>query len=192
MDLHKVGIKIFAGEGSDVALVDFIPVFHSWIQNKLLDLLLIDVADYSHVVHGPGTVLVAHEGNISIDETGGRRGLAYYSKREMQGSVQDHLKTVAINALKACQLLEQDETLKSKMTFPGNEIQIFSNDRLQAPNNDKTWVSLEPVIRELLQILFAGQDYIIQRDNDPDERFQVTIKVPEPVSVDKLLQRISD
>ena len=193
VDLHRIGIKFFAGEGNSAALVDFIPVFHRWIQNKSLEqLLLIDVADYSHVERGPGTVLVAHEGNLSIDETGGRRGLAYYSKHELPGQLKDCLETVAVNALKACCLLEKGETVNTKISFPGNELQIFSNDRLLAPNTEETWSQLEPAIRGFLEKLYSGQDYSIERERDPGERFQVTVKVPEAVAVDTLLQRISN
>jgi hypothetical protein len=190
MDLHKIGIKFFAGKDSSAALLDFIPVFHHWIQNRSLDLLLIDVADYSHVEKGPGTLLVAHEGNFGIDETGGRRGLAYYSKHELPGDLKDRIRTVAVTALKACRLLEQDESINKGISFPGNELQIFSNDRLLAPNTDEAWSRLEPVVREFLDDLYAGQDYSINRENDPRERLQVTVKVPEPVSVDTLLKRL--
>lgn len=192
MDLHKIGIKFFAGKNSNGELVEFIPVFHQWIQNKLLDQLLIDVADYSHINAGPGIVLVAHEGNYSIDETGNRRGLVYYSKHEVPGKLVERIEEVAVNALKACQLLEKDETIKEKITFPGNELQIFSNDRLHAPNSEETWTAIESSIREFLDKLFSGQDCLIEREKDPKERFQITVKVPEPVSVDKLLQRISN
>ncbi len=192
MDLHKIGIKFLAGENSSAALVDFIPVFHHWIQNKSLDLLLIDVADYSHVEKGPGTLLVAHDGNFGVDETGGRRGLAYYSKHKLPGELKDRIRTVAVNALKACQLLEQDASINSKISFPGNELQIFSNDRLLAPNTEEAWSQLEPAVREFLDNLYSGQDYLLERESDPGERLQVTVKVAEPVSVDTLLQRISN
>lgn len=191
MDLQKIGIKFFAGESSNGELVEFIPVFHRWIQNKSLDQVLIDVADYSHIKAGPGIVLVAHEGNYSIDETGNQRGMVYYSKHEVSGSLEERIKSIAINALKACQLLVQDDATKGKMTFPGNELQIFSNDRLQAPNTEETWSAVEPAINKFLQLLFSGQDCLIERERDLKERFQITIKAPEPVSVDKLLQRIS-
>ena len=74
MDLQKIGMKFFAEDGSTIDLVEFIPIFHRWIQNKALSDLLIDVADYSHVHAGPGILLIAHEGNYAVDETGNRRG----------------------------------------------------------------------------------------------------------------------
>ncbi|HKK15213.1 MAG TPA: hypothetical protein VJ981_00795, partial [Gammaproteobacteria bacterium] len=175
-----------------IELVEFIPVFHRWIQDKALAQTLIDAADYSHVQEGPGIVLVAHEGNYSIDETGNRRGLVYYSKHEMpEADLQGRLQKICMNALAACSLIEQDSDIDGRMTFPGNELQVFANDRLRAPNTDETWSSLEPVINEFLGRLFDGKDYSLERETDPAERFQVTVKAQEPVAVNTLLQRLS-
>ena len=52
---------------SGVELEEFIPVFHDWIQTQQLAELLIDVADYRHVPHGPGVVLVAHDAHYAMD-----------------------------------------------------------------------------------------------------------------------------
>lgn len=192
VDLHKIGIKIFAGEGSNTELVEFIPVFHRWIQNKLIDQLLLDVADYSHIQAGPGIVLVAHEGNYAVDETGGRRGLLYYSKEKILAeNLAEKICIVAAHTLKACQLLNGDAEISSKISFPGNELEIFSNDRLLAPNTEETWKAIEPGVRTFLDKLYAGQDYSIIRNNDPKERFQLTVKAAEPVAIDKLLQHIT-
>lgn len=192
MDLHKAGIKILAEDNSAIELVEFIPVFHRWIQNRALDQLLIDVADYSHVPAGPGTVLVAHEGNYAVDETGNRRGLVYYSKHEMPGDLPERLRRIALQALTACKLLESDDEVNGRIKFPGNVLQIFANDRLLAPNTDATWTALEPAINELLGKLFDGGDVVIAREPDPKERFQVTVTAPAPVAITTLLQRISN
>src|SRR6266481_671034 len=80
MDLYKYGVRIFTSDTRDMGA--FIPVFHGWIQRQALPgHLLIDVHDYSHVHHGPGILLVAHEANLSIDEAEGRRGLVYMRKQ---------------------------------------------------------------------------------------------------------------
>ena len=69
MDLQKFGIKLYLNANGSFDATDFIPVFHRWIQDKVVDdHLLIDVADYSHIPDGPGIMLVAHEGNISLDQ----------------------------------------------------------------------------------------------------------------------------
>ena len=91
MNLERVGVKFFCDAGEAVELSELIPVFHRWIQTNALGRLLIDVADYSHMTEGPGVILVGHEGIYAMDETGGRRGLVYYVRRPVDGSLTEHL-----------------------------------------------------------------------------------------------------
>jgi hypothetical protein len=50
MELQKCGVKLFLNMNESYSSKDFIPVFHSWIQDKVVDdHLMIDVADYSHI-----------------------------------------------------------------------------------------------------------------------------------------------
>ena len=82
MTTHKFGVKLFITNPTAKSLKEFIPVFHGWIQRQALPgHMLLDVHDYSHVHHGPGILLVAHEANLSIDEAEGRRGLVYIRKQ---------------------------------------------------------------------------------------------------------------
>ena len=87
MDLYKFGIKFFAADADGFDLLRLIPVYDRWIQQNALENLLIDVADYSHVPAGPGVMLIAHEGNYALDETGHERGVVYYSKRRPTGEL---------------------------------------------------------------------------------------------------------
>lgn len=191
MDLHRIGIKFFAEESGAVELPEFIPVFHRWIQGKLLDEILIDVADYSHVRGGPGILLVAHAGNYAYDETGGNRGLVYYSKHFLHGSLSARIATVGRRALAACALIEADEALKRRVRFRGDRVEIFANDRLLAPNTDQTWETLRPAVEDSLKKLFAEGEYRLERESDPGERFSVTASSKEPASVDELTRRLS-
>ena len=190
MDVHKIGIKIFAEQNNSIDLPELIPVFHHWIQNELLDNLLIDVADYSHVQSGPGVVLVAHEGNYAFDETDNRRGMVYYSKQDMDGNFQDRLVTVCHHVLRACQLLQDDEKTRDQIKFQGSSIQVFSNDRLMAPNTDETFSLLEGELKKFLDRLYPGTEYDLTRETDPKERFKVNVTVNEAVQIDTLLERI--
>jgi hypothetical protein len=55
-----------------VQLEPFIGTFHRFIQQGVLDGLLVDVADYSHVPNGPGIVLIGHDVDYGLDLVGGR------------------------------------------------------------------------------------------------------------------------
>ncbi len=190
MDLHRIGLKCFFRDGATLPLHEYIPIFHRWIQTGALDDLLIDVADYSHVHAGPGILLVAHEGNYGIDETGGRRGLVYYSKRPLAGQLATRLQIACKKLLIACARLEQEPELRGRLPFLGNELQIFTNDRLTAPNTEETLAALAPAIAELLSALNLDSDYRLSRESDPKERFAVTVTSSIPVTVKTLLQRL--
>jgi hypothetical protein len=190
MDLHKIGVKFFTTEGDGIGLTEFIPVFHRWIQQHSLEDLLIDVADYSHVHAGPGTMLIAHEGNYGVDETGNRRGLLYYSKRNLDGDLAARLATVCRKTLTACKLLEQDDDLRGRIRFGGSEFQVIANDRLVAPNTDATYAAFRPALEALLARLYPAATPEIARESDPKERFSVTVRIAENIPVATLLERL--
>lgn len=190
MELFRLGVKLFSEEEHNpISLVEFIPILHRWIQERVLDATLIDVADYSHVHAGPGIVLIAHEGNYGIDETDGRRGLCYYSKRPLAGGLVNRLTTVCIQALSACRRLEQEREISGRLRFLGTEISVFANDRLLAPNTEETFGVLAPALHELFERLYAGANYDLWRQPDPTERFTVVARTEEPQSIASLLQR---
>ena len=150
MDLYKIGVKIFVANPQGVDIHEFVPVFHGWIQRQKIDgHLLIDVHDYSHVANGPGILLVAHEGNFSMDQDGGRLGLFYYRKRPLPHGLEANLRTVTNTALQACKLLESEPKLKG-IKFKTDEILVVANDRLLAPNDAASRAKLEPVIARAL------------------------------------------
>src|SRR5947209_506637 len=108
MDSSKLAIKFFARDGADVRADAVVPLFHQWIQGQILaDHLLIDVADYKHVRSGPGTVLVAHEANLSTDAAENRLGLTYVRKTPLPGNLSERLRATFRAGLRACQLFEQ-------------------------------------------------------------------------------------
>src|SRR5262249_20296934 len=150
-----------------IPLEDFIPIFHSWIQKQnLTGHLLIDVHDYSHVHYGPGILLVAHEGNFSLDMGAGRPGLMYYRKTRVALSPTEHLTTILRPALQACRLLEKDV----RMRFKTGEFIVIANDRLNAPNDDHAFAELRPTLLSALKQVFEGAEFDLDRTSlDPKE-----------------------
>jgi hypothetical protein len=166
MELHRLGVKFFAADPESIRLDDIIPVFHGWIQQQAVpEHLLIDIHDYSHMQNGPGIVLVAHEGNFSIDMSDGRPGLLYYRKTPTALTPAEHVKTVLKSAQDACRLLEKD----ARMRFRPNELLVIANDRLHAPNDDATFTEFKPVLGEAL-----GNSFELTRvSTDPKERLTI-------------------
>jgi hypothetical protein len=192
MDLQRIGVKVFCGDGAVVGLQEFIPIFHRWIQTHAIEGLLIDVADYSHMTRGPGILLVAHEGMYGIDETGGRRGLVYCLRQPTAGSLESRLTSAMRSALAACRQLASEPELQGRIAFRGEELLVFANDRLHAPNSEESLEQFRPALSTVLASLYPGLECTVMREPDERERFAVTVTVPEPVAVATLLdERLS-
>jgi hypothetical protein len=191
MELQKLNIKVFVGEPDQVPLTTFIDIFHSWIQAT--DGIYYDVADYSHMRAGPGIVLVAHEANISIDETGGRRGLLYNLKQPLQGSNRDRLRWVFKVTLENCRRIEEEPSMKGRIRFLGNEALFLINDRLLAPNTEETFRVVRPDLEDIAQTLYVGANVSLEPSTrDRRDRFGVKIKTPISFDVVTLLKNLEE
>src|SRR6185369_5035227 len=145
MDAFKISVKFFAEEGATVGHDQIVPVFHSWIQSHAIpEHTLIDVADYSHVPNGPGTVLIADEANFYLDHNEGRLGATYARKRRVEGSFQDRLRQAFTAALQTCARLEDDPQLVNRIKFRTDEAAVRIHDRLLAANTLETYQQLRP------------------------------------------------
>lgn len=191
MQLQHVNVKLLLQDGDATRLEPLIPVFHSWIEQGNGDELLIDVADYSHVPAGPGIVLIGHEGNYSVDNTGDRLGVRYNRKRAVAGDNQECLGQAARAALRACERLEAEPGLGGSIRFNGTDLEIFVNDRMVAPNTDATRAAFDGEFRAFLSKLFQGQPFSISYGTDPRSLFTAFVKTARPFSVAELLQALA-
>jgi hypothetical protein len=175
MQVHRLGIKFFVADPSEVSLRDFIPIFHTWIQRQSLPgHLLVDVHDYSHIHNGPGILLVSHEGNFSIDMAESRPGLLYTRKQPAAD-----FSAIVTPAVQACRLLEQEPGLKIR--FRTDELLIIGNDRLHAPNDEETFSRLQPVLSSALKEVLGQPGFKITRiENNPKERLTIQAKAARP------------
>jgi len=189
MQLERWGVKVFCEDGEAIDLLEFIPVFHRWIQCKTGDELLIDVADYSHVADGPGVLLAAHAGNYSIDESSGRRGLVYYNKVVSGQDSAQALANTVCKALAAAERLEREPEFSRRLSFRGDQLLLFANDRLAAPNTDEVYESLSSTIDGLCDRLFGADTCSCVREGDPRERLAVSIQSTQAIGLAALLER---
>ena len=187
MNIQHVNIKFYIENPESVNPADYGPVFNNWIQEQRLEELLIDVADYLHVHHGPGIMLIGHEADYSLDNRAGRLGLLYNRKEQLEGTTQQKLAQAARAALTVAEILENENRLK----FNTRELQLIVNDRLLVPNTAETFASLEPDLRTFFNTLYNGSEYTLAHLNDPRERFTVNVKTESNFDVDTLLKNLS-
>src|SRR6266513_3157575 len=98
-DLHRVCVKLYAPEPDDGVDTILVPVFHEWIRDRALDLVLVDVADYTHAPDSPGVVLVSHEASFALDRSDGRFGLLAQRRRPVAGDAAVAIATTLRQAL---------------------------------------------------------------------------------------------
>jgi len=184
MDLQKLNVKLFVEQPNEIALTDFIEIFHGWIQATDGDYH--DVADYSHMKAGPGIVLVANNANVSIDESGGRRGLLFNQKSRLSGSNQDKLRQVFQAAIENCRKLEAEPALRGKLRFAANEVWVAVNDRLLGVNSANAFESIKGDVESFAKRLFGTDAVIVASDNDSRQRLSVRVQTSVPADVNTL------
>lgn len=191
---RRIKVKYFVQEPAAVDLPAFTPIFHRWIQEEQVEGLPLDVADYAHVVDGPGILLVGHEADYSMDMAGGRPGLVYDHKRDWASdSLPDRLRTVFGRALKGCQLVESEEALGGRVRFAPGEAELSFVDRLRTPNQPGVYDGLVAEVHAVLDELYGPGAYTVTRTSE-DERRLLTIHIranATPPLVD-LAERLSN
>ena len=195
MDAYKLSIKLF----TDPALralgsPEFVPVFHSWIQtHAVADHLLIDVSDYDHVPNGPGTLLVAHEGNFYMDRGEGRQGLVYQRKQPLADSTfADRLAFVFRTAVEAAARLESSPAVEGRVRFKTDEAVLRIHDRLLAPNNPETFSIVKPDLERFFKAVYPRGDVRLEHRLSPQTLFEVRVKSSEAPTMGALLDRVAE
>jgi hypothetical protein len=189
IELQHINIKLYLNN-RDADLAAVIPIFHSWIQDQIFDELLIDVADYRHVHHGPGLMLIGHEADYSLDQTDGILGLRYNRKVPLVGTNLDRLTQATRATLVAAQTLEADARVNGKLSFNGQDIQLIINDRLLAPNDKATRNAVEPDVQTFAAKLFGHSGYSLCFDTDPRRLLSATLQASRPFSTGDLLNSL--
>ena len=188
--LDHLNIKIFAEAETSIDAGYAIPIFHRWIQESLLDELLIDVADYRHVPAGPGVLLIGHEANYSLDFEGGLLGLLYNRKQEASGVFRDKLLQAYGSALSAANRLENEAAFANKLRFDAGHCEMIVNDRLLAPNTEESWGTIRPALTDFFDGLFGANAYSLEHVGEPRERLRAQLKTHRPIPVSALLDSV--
>jgi len=186
MKSEKLQIKYFAKPDDAFELEAVVPVFHRFIREHAFDELMIDVADYKHVNHGPGVVLVGDANDYYLDEGEGRPGLLFSRKRH--GSAPEgRLREGFARALKACTLLEAAPELDGKLKFATDEILIRLPDRLRVPNDDAGFKEASSEVAPLLDKLYGASGYAIEPGPAAPEPLSLRVKAKSAPTLSALL-----
>jgi hypothetical protein len=163
-----------------VQLEPFIGIFHRFIQQGVLDGLLVDVADYSHVPSGPGVVLIGHDVDYGLDLVGGQAGLLILRKRYTGLSTAEVVTDTLKKGLAAMAALEAEAD--AKVTFDTSAVTIELFDRLTAPNSDEAFESRRKEIEPVADALYGAGSNQIARVHGEDARKALSLHVTGAVS----------
>ncbi|HWF39366.1 MAG TPA: hypothetical protein VG322_12650 [Candidatus Acidoferrales bacterium] len=191
MTLQHVNVKLLLENPAQVDLEPLITIFHEWIQKQVFDEMLLDVADYRHVPGGPGVMVIGLQADYSVDDTDHLLGVRYNRKAGFDGSNADRLAQAARAALTACVKLEQEPRMGGKLKFNGQDIELFINDRLLAPNTDASRAAADAELQAFANKLFSGADYSLEYQMDPRRLFGAAVKCSKKFSSAQLLQHLS-
>ncbi len=183
MNPIRLSVK-FAATKAPASLAGAIPLFHRFMQQGLVEGLLFDVADYRHVPQGPGILLVGHDIDYGVDES----GFVATRKRQDGVSCADQFRDTLRMALGALRALEADGGLDA--SFDPTRLRVSVMDRLCAPNTDEgaaaVLAELAPVFGEVF-----GADAQVTRVHGEDARAPVALEVSVPgLDVDAVLSKL--
>ena len=183
MDLQKFGVKLFFNTNANYSSKNFVPVFHNWIQNKAIDdHLLIDVADYSHIPDGPGVMLIAHEGNFSLDQESQQPGIMYMRKTEITGRFTKRFNTVLSTVIKAANRLG-DNDVNKRVDFNPNSFRFIANDRLYAENTADNQDLYKQKIQKALDGRYPDSQFEFGDVSDENERLAFTVNFSNDIDI---------
>ena len=193
---HRLSVKFFF-EKLSIDVEDFIPVFHRWIrENVVPNELLLDVADYKHIVDGPAILLVGHEADYVVDLTDAKPGLMYVRKRDAGSDLSEALGTTLSQALNGVKLTESDVELKGKLKLRTDAATIVLLDRLNytnAANGDGADTAAAAALSQLsdnLAPIFGDDATVTRVTNDPREPLTFELSAPSAPDVDTLLSQL--
>ena len=191
--LYRVCVKIYASEHAIEDHAELlVPIFHEWIRERVLDLVMLDVADYAHAPDSPGILLVCHEVSFSLDRTDGRFGVLAQRRTPVEGTAADSIALTIRHALDMGARLERDPRLAGKLKLDPSTLRIEANDRLLAPNSDAGYEAFAPLVRDGVRMAFGRGEAAVERiDNDPRDRLAVEVRLDSAPDVQEQLAALT-
>ena len=150
----------------------FINIFHKWIQeDKIPNHTMVDVADYKHIVDGPGIMLIAHEGYFSLDSEDGELGLLYMRKSPLGNDISKNILNIQQILNFAIELLKLEFNSSEKILFSQNYT-LISNDRYAFPNSKNGKNELFQIVSDI----FSSSILSMPQSTTNGERLKINIE----------------
>jgi rhodanese-related sulfurtransferase len=158
-----------------------IEVFHRFIQQGLVEGLILDVADYRHVQQGPGVLLVGHDVDYGIN----RAGLTVTRKRSSADDAGTQFLDLLRMGLGAIDAIAYDGTLK--VALSPYSLCVTAFDR-RVPRDDLA----EGVLADVAPVAtkLYGSEAVVRLVNGTDPRRAPRLEVSAPEAAGNVLERL--
>ena len=157
-----------------------IDVFHRFIQQGLVEGLILDVADYRHVQHGPGVMLVGHDVDYGINHA----GLTVTRKRSSDDAGMQFVDLLRMG-LGAADAIAYDGALKVSLSPYSLCVTAFDRRIPQDELAEGILADVAPVVTKVY-----GTDAVVQIVNGVDPRRAPRLEVNASDTVGDVLTRL--
>jgi len=194
MSFHRIAIKLPFERGVKINPSAIVPVFHRWIRERVpIEGMPIDVADYTHVHHGPAAILVAHEADYTIDLSDGVAGFTYTRKRPVEAELREDLIESLRRLLTAASALAEDPSPHGPVQYDTQSLRVAVLDKLRVPNTAETFERLKGEVERAFADAAPDTTAAIDRADDDARQplgFAVTLS-PAP-TINELIDRLRE
>lgn len=182
MQPHRIQARFLIDLPPAVSLASVVPVFHRWIQVGGTDELLLDVADYRHVHHGPGIILVGHEADYAVDTAGGRVGLRYVRKRSLPDTLSAAILQAIGAAATGARRLAADLRVGIDRIGAGS-FELVIVDPLHYPNDDANLWRVAKVLSRVFLEAGLEAPHVARMSVDPRASLGLLVTVSGVASI---------
>ena len=189
-ELQRIHVKLLADAPPDLGLEPFLAIFGRWRHDETHPAQWIDLADYAHMVKGPGIVLVGKQGNFSANRDDPGLGLLYAGKAGFEGSAEERVLEAFRRCLELTLAIVAEPEYPAALKLEPGSWELFINDRLNFPNSEATDGVLRAPIASALNALFGPGGYNLTPDTDPQRRYAFSIRAASPVDLPALLDKV--
>ena len=158
-----------------------IDVFHRFIQQGLVEGLILDVADYRHVQQGPGVLLVGHDIDYGINHA----GLTVTRKRSSGDDVGTQFCDLLRMGLGAVDAIAYDGALKASFTPYNLTVTAFDRRIPRDELEEGIRAGVAPVVSKLY-----GTNAVVRIANGVDQRRAPRVEVSAPDDIGNILERL--
>ena len=189
MELQRINVKLFTDAGEKITLTPFLDIFARWREDAAHPSRWIDLADYAHVVKGPGVMMIGKQGNLGLDLADPGPGILYANKQDLEGTTEDRLMETFRRCLSLTAALSSEPEYPKDLSPRPGFWELSFNDRLETPNTDETDRQLRPAIEATIGRLF-GADQTLIREADPKRRYGFVIHAEGDHSLEAIASKL--